>query len=144
MDIFLKTIHQKFLIFCLMVEGNRPHRQSIMPYLGKIVIWDRLGIKHFFEVLNRTLSIFQFFFRYSDVNQVRKLLQAIFQFQCLLIKGLIHQQCIVIVNCKRNFSKEFLTPTSQEFIKELCPKYAIFSNLPIEMNYYTVHSDSKI
>ena len=38
LDIFSETGHQKFLIFCMMVEGNRGHHLSVVPYLGKILI----------------------------------------------------------------------------------------------------------
>ena len=34
-DIFSETGHSKFLIFCMMVEGNRGHHFSAVPYLGK-------------------------------------------------------------------------------------------------------------
>ena len=44
-DIFLETGHLKFLIFCMMVEGNRGHHLSVVPYLGKILIWGLRGIK---------------------------------------------------------------------------------------------------
>ena len=37
---FSKTCHQKFQTFCMMVEGNRAHYLSMVPYLGKILIWD--------------------------------------------------------------------------------------------------------
>ena len=43
LDIVWETGHEKFLIFCMMVEGNRGHHLSVMPYLGKILIWDQLG-----------------------------------------------------------------------------------------------------
>ena len=39
-DILLETAHQNFLIFCMMVEGNRGHHLSMVPYLGKILILD--------------------------------------------------------------------------------------------------------
>ena len=38
LDIFSETGHQKFLIFCLMVEGNRGHHLNVVPYFGKILI----------------------------------------------------------------------------------------------------------
>ena len=38
LDIFSETGHQKFLIFCMMVEGNRGHHLSVVLYLGKILI----------------------------------------------------------------------------------------------------------
>ena len=42
LDIFSETARSKFLIFCMMVEGNKAHLLSMVPYLGKIFIWDRL------------------------------------------------------------------------------------------------------
>ena len=42
-DIFSKSCQLKFLILIMMVEGNRGHHLSVMPYLGKILIWDQLG-----------------------------------------------------------------------------------------------------
>ena len=45
LDIFSETGHLKFLIFCMMVEGNRGHHLSVVPYLGKILIWGLRGIK---------------------------------------------------------------------------------------------------
>ena len=44
-DIFSETGHSKFLIFCMMVEGNRGHHFSAVPYLGKILIRGLRGIK---------------------------------------------------------------------------------------------------
>ena len=44
-DIFLETGHYKFLIFCMVVEGNRGHHLSVVPYLGNILIWGLRGIK---------------------------------------------------------------------------------------------------
>ena len=43
LDIFSETSHQKFLIFCMTIEGNRQHHLSVVPYLGKILILDQLG-----------------------------------------------------------------------------------------------------
>ena len=45
LDIFSETGHQKFLIFCMMVEGNRGHYLNVVPYLGKILIRGLRGIK---------------------------------------------------------------------------------------------------
>ena len=42
LDFFSESGHQKFLIFW-MVEGNRGHHLSVVPYLGKILIRDQLG-----------------------------------------------------------------------------------------------------
>ena len=39
-DIFSETGHLKFLVFCMMVEGNKAHHISVVPYVGKILIWD--------------------------------------------------------------------------------------------------------
>ena len=44
---------------------------------------------HFLVVLNRNMSIFQFFPRYLCANQISTLLQAILLFSHLLIRGLI-------------------------------------------------------
>ena len=41
LDIFSETILDIFLIFCMIVEGNREHHLSIVSYVGK----DNLGIK---------------------------------------------------------------------------------------------------
>ena len=43
-DIFSDTSHYKFLIFCMMVEGNRTHHLSVTPYFGEILIWGLRGI----------------------------------------------------------------------------------------------------
>ena len=43
LDIFSETGYQKFLIFCMTLEGNRRHHLSVVPYLGKILILDQLG-----------------------------------------------------------------------------------------------------
>ena len=43
LGIFLETGHLMFLIFCMMVEGNRGHHLRVVLYLGKILIWDKLG-----------------------------------------------------------------------------------------------------
>ena len=47
-----------------MVEGNDAHHLSVVPYLGKVLIWVYLGyligIKHLLGVFNRDLSIFQY------------------------------------------------------------------------------------
>ena len=45
LDIFSETVHYKFLIFCMMVEGNRGYYLSVVPYLEKILIWGLRGIK---------------------------------------------------------------------------------------------------
>ena len=45
LDIFSETGHLKFLIFCMMVEGNRGHHLNVVPYLGKILIRGLRGIK---------------------------------------------------------------------------------------------------
>ena len=45
LDIFSETDHYKFFIFCMMVEGNRGHHLSVVPYLEKILIWGLRGIK---------------------------------------------------------------------------------------------------
>ena len=37
MEIFSESGHQKFLIFCMTVEGNRQHCLSVVPYLGKML-----------------------------------------------------------------------------------------------------------
>ena len=44
-DIFSETGYYKFLIFCMMVECNRGHHLSVVPYLEKILIWGLRGIK---------------------------------------------------------------------------------------------------
>ena len=41
-DIFSQTGYYKFLIFCMIVEGNIGHHLSMVLYLGKILIWDQL------------------------------------------------------------------------------------------------------
>ena len=57
-DIFLETGHQKFLIFCMMVEGNRGHHLNVVPYLGKILIRVLRGIKcqkfRFLDIFSET------------------------------------------------------------------------------------------
>ena len=45
LDIFSETGHYKFLIFCMMVEGNMEHHLSKVPYLGKNLIRGLRGIK---------------------------------------------------------------------------------------------------
>ena len=45
LDILTETGHYKFLIFCMMVECNRGHHLSVVPYLEKILIWGLRGIK---------------------------------------------------------------------------------------------------
>ena len=35
LDTFFKIVHQKFLIFCTMVEGNRAHHLIMVLHLGK-------------------------------------------------------------------------------------------------------------
>ena len=58
LDIFSETGHYKFLSFCTMVEGNRGHHLSVMPYLGKILIRGLRGIKcqkfGFFDIFSET------------------------------------------------------------------------------------------
>ena len=58
LDIFSETGHYKFLIFCMVVEGNRGHHLSVMPYLGKILIWGLRGIKcqkfRFLDIFSET------------------------------------------------------------------------------------------
>ena len=44
-DFFSETGHEKFLMFCMMVEGNRGHHLSVVLYLGKILIRVLRGIK---------------------------------------------------------------------------------------------------
>ena len=46
-DIFTETGDSKFLIFCMMVEGNRGHHLNVVPYLGKILIRGLRGIRDF-------------------------------------------------------------------------------------------------
>ena len=43
--ILSESSHSKFLIFSMMVEDNRGHHLSVVPYLGKILIWGLRGIK---------------------------------------------------------------------------------------------------
>ena len=43
LEIFSKTAHQMFLIVCMMIDGNRVHHLSVVPYLEKILIQDQLG-----------------------------------------------------------------------------------------------------
>ena len=45
LDIFSESGHKKFLILCMIIEGNRGHHLSMMPYLGKILIRGLRGIK---------------------------------------------------------------------------------------------------
>ena len=45
LDIFSETDHLKFLIFCMMLVGNRWHHLSVVQYLGKILIRGLRGIK---------------------------------------------------------------------------------------------------
>ena len=56
-DIFSETGHYKFLIFCMMVECNRGHHLSVVPYLEKILIWGLRGIKcqrfRFLDILGK-------------------------------------------------------------------------------------------
>ena len=58
LDIFSETVHQKFLIFCMMVEGNRGHHLSVVPYLEKILIRGLRGIKcqkfRFLDIFSET------------------------------------------------------------------------------------------
>ena len=43
--IFLEADHYKLMIFCMMVDENRTHHLSMVPYLGKILIRGSWGIK---------------------------------------------------------------------------------------------------
>ena len=43
-DILSETGRQKFLIFCMIVEGNRGHHLSAVPFCGKILIRGSRGI----------------------------------------------------------------------------------------------------
>ena len=58
LEIFSETGHKKFLIFCLMVEGNRGYHLNVMPYLGKILIRGLRGIKcqkfRFLDIFSET------------------------------------------------------------------------------------------
>ena len=58
LDIFSERGHQKFLFFCMMVEGNRRHHLSVVPYLGKILIRGLRGIKcqkfRFLDIISET------------------------------------------------------------------------------------------
>ena len=45
LDIFSETIHQKFLIFCMMVGDNRLEHLKMVANLGKIIIRGLKGIK---------------------------------------------------------------------------------------------------
>ena len=58
LDIFSETGHYKFLIFCMMVECNRGHHLSVVPYLEKILIWGLRGIKcqkfRFLDIFSET------------------------------------------------------------------------------------------
>ena len=63
LDIFSETCHSKFLIFCMMIEVNRGHHLSLVPYLGKILIWrlrrikcQNLGFFDIFSVTSITIS----------------------------------------------------------------------------------------
>ena len=40
LDIFSETAHYKFIIFWMIVEGNRAHYLSMVVYLRKILIQD--------------------------------------------------------------------------------------------------------
>ena len=42
---FLENWSLKVSIFYMMVEGNRGHHLSVVPYLEKILIWGLGGIK---------------------------------------------------------------------------------------------------
>ena len=57
-DIFSEIGHSKFLISCMMVEGNEGHHFSAVPYLGKILIRGLRGIKcqklGFFDTFSET------------------------------------------------------------------------------------------
>ena len=57
-DIFSETGYYKFLIFCMMVECNRGHHLSVVPYLEKILIWGLRGIKcqkfRFLDIFSET------------------------------------------------------------------------------------------
>ena len=76
LDIFSETGHQKFLIFCMMVEGNRTQHLSMVVYLGKILIRNVFGknpsprlnrglYKHFFGVFEH--KTVDFFIIYLDI-----------------------------------------------------------------------------
>ena len=58
LDIFSDTVHSMFLIFCMIVEGNRWHHLSVVPYLGKILIQGLRGIKcqkfRFLDIFSET------------------------------------------------------------------------------------------
>ena len=58
LDIFFETVLQKFLIFCMMVEGYRRHHLSLGLYSGKILIWGLRGIKcqkfRFLDIFSET------------------------------------------------------------------------------------------
>ena len=58
LDIFSENGHEKFLIFCMMLEGNRGHHLSVVPYLGKILIRGLSGIKcqkfRFLDIFSET------------------------------------------------------------------------------------------
>ena len=58
LDILLETSYFKFLIFCMMVEGNMGHHLSAVPYLGKILIQELRVIKcqkcRFFDIFSET------------------------------------------------------------------------------------------
>ena len=57
-DIFSETSYYKFLIFFMMVECNRGHHLSVVPYLEKILIWGLRGIKcqkfRFLDIFSET------------------------------------------------------------------------------------------
>ena len=58
LDIFSQSDHQKFLIFCMRVEGNRGHHLNVVPYLGKILIQVLRGIEcqklRFLDIFSET------------------------------------------------------------------------------------------
>ena len=43
-DINLETGHSNFLLFCMVVEGNRMHHMCMVPCFGKILVWNSSGI----------------------------------------------------------------------------------------------------
>ena len=58
LNILLETGHLKFLIFCMMIEGNKGHHLNVVPYLGKILIRGLRGIKcqkfRFLDIFSET------------------------------------------------------------------------------------------
>ena len=72
LDIFSETGHQKFLIFCMMVDGNRGHHLSVVPYLRKILIRGLRGIK---------CQKFGFFYIFSETGHWK------FLIFCMMVEG---------------------------------------------------------